>query len=79
MMSKQAEKGEEFVNPGVKCFGTVLIPFFILIAYSLSGLERWEKLRADWLRPKPGCVSRKSQTEVRAKTIDVEDVIERCV
>lgn len=42
------------------------------------GLLRWERIRANWLKPKNGDESKQSQRgEVRAKNIDVEDVIER--
>jgi len=46
--------------------------------YVNVGLQRWEKLRAEW---KSGAAGGKAQVrprgEVRAKSIDVEDVIER--
>jgi hypothetical protein len=40
------------------------------------GLERWEAIRARWRKVDPEkCVKRKG--EVRAKSVDVDDVIER--
>lgn len=45
--------------------------------YINIGRERFEKIRADWVKPKPGVLSRKSSAEVLAKSVDVEDVIER--
>jgi hypothetical protein len=45
--------------------------------YFNIGRERFEKIRADWLKPKPGVTSRKSPGEVLAKSVDVEDIIER--
>ena len=38
--------------------------------------ERWEQLRRDWVKPSPENIGQK-KGEVRAKTIDIEDVIER--
>lgn len=39
-----------------------------------AGLQHWEKLRAEWKTPQVG---KERRGEVCAKTIDVEDVIER--
>mmetsp|Transcript_43526 Transcript_43526/g.86497 ORF Transcript_43526/g.86497 Transcript_43526/m.86497 type:complete len:99 (-) Transcript_43526:193-489(-) len=41
-----------------------------------DGLEKWESIRAKWIEPIPEkCIKRKG--EVRAKSVDVDDVIER--
>ena len=44
-----------------------------------AGLQRWEKMRAEWTSTQSGedGVRASRRGEVRAKTIDVEDVIER--
>lgn len=43
-------------------------------AFVNVGLQRWEKLRAEWRRPKAGSAPR---AEVHAKNIDVEEFMER--
>ena len=47
--------------------------------YVNVGLQRWEKMRAEWTGSRPGVEGARAprRGEVRAKTIDVEDVIER--
>jgi Protein of unknown function (DUF4050) len=47
--------------------------------YVNIGLQRWEKMRAEWTGSRPGEEGTRAprRGEVRAKTIDVEDVIER--
>jgi len=40
-----------------------------------EGLIRWEAQREQWLKGKGG--KKTKSTEVRAKTVDVEDIIER--
>ena len=42
-----------------------------------TGLLRWEKRRAEWLQGKDSNASRKRSIEVKSKTVDVEDIIER--
>jgi hypothetical protein len=40
------------------------------------GLQRWEQIREDWVKVVPGRAT-KRKGEVRAKAVDVDDVIER--
>ena len=42
-----------------------------------TGLLRWEKRRAEWLQGRDVTGRRKRTTEVKSKTVDVEDIIER--
>jgi hypothetical protein len=39
-----------------------------------TGLQRWEKMRAEWVGPKPTTPRR---DVVKAKPVDLDDVIER--
>ena len=43
----------------------------------LSGLARWEQIRAGWVAPSSSSPARRSQGSVVAKKVNVEDVIER--
>ena len=45
-------------------------------AFVNTGLLRWEQRRAEWLKVKDAS-RRKRTTEVKSKTVDVEDIIER--
>ena len=40
-----------------------------------QGLKRWESIRADWVRPPAG--KKAAKREVKAKELELEDVIER--
>ena len=44
--------------------------------FTNPGLQRWETIRRDWTKVVPGRAT-KRKGEVRAKTVDVDDVIER--
>lgn len=44
------------------------------IPFENVGLQRWEKIRSDWVRHREGAVSR---PEIKNKAVDIEDIIER--
>ena len=49
----------------------------IIFIYILSGYLKWESLRSNWVRPVSGQPSRKRRGEIKAISIDPDDIIER--
>ena len=66
-MSKKMES-----NPN----NTTTKPTVVEDEYINTGLQKWEEIRSNWIKVDPSkCTKQKG--EVRAKNIDVDDVIER--
>jgi len=44
------------------------------VPFENVGLQRWEKIRSEWVRPRAGAAPR---PEIKNKAVDIEDIIER--
>ena len=66
IIDSSLESTESYRVPGMESSPSV--PF------ENVGLQRWEKIRSEWVRPRAGSAPR---PEIKNKAVDIEDIIER--